>query len=513
MSTLFDFTNDSTDKYGLEYQRSLKHEVAICEAFSNGITGSLSGVPWNFRFTEELELRATSNALSYSRGGTHTLNGQTLSLKVKTRNLNFAVRQSAVVSWNFMSHTITALVGEIVGGRANDKVRLRAMIPYSLKSSIRFENHFSSNLHRAEAIDEQMCVCFHFGTNMCLFNGIRFEDGGIGWLAYLFQPSDKTQPNFLVVESLGGVGYDRFQAVVRKTVSAVGFVTGTYAYGPMFIFGVSTGRLVAYNGCMIAARNARYGLHSLNPYDYYADRDLKPHIGDKIESKLQPIIRSQFERLLTNLDDPAFAEFYYLFQDVMLSMKSAPASSRLVVYATCLEKGRVWVDQMAKVKDSSRASAPLLTKKVRQQIGKAIRAVLRTHGSQLDAKELAIVQKRLGGLYSPPNKDQLKAAYDYFGIVLTKRDEKLLNLRNSILHGVNVIKAKFDPKRPGGRYTDESERICFGFHALIWRLIMAAIGYKGQYRDVAEIDWRFRKNRTNGDKPMMKHVRIQNDAS
>ena len=56
-------------------------------------------------------------------------------------------------------------------------------------------------------------------------------------------------------------------------------------------------------------------------------------------------------------------------------------------------------------------------------------------------------------------------------------------------------------------------RARFEFHALIWRLIMAAIGYKGQYRDVAEIDWRFRKNRTNGDKPMMKRVRIQNDAS
>lgn len=204
MSILSDFVKDSTDNYGLSYQRSLDREVAVCKAFRGGITGSLNGVPWHLRFTEELELAATSNARSHFRSGTHTLNGQSLSLKVGKRNLNFTVRQSAVVSWNFMSHTTSAMVGEIVGGRANGKVRLRAMIPYSLKSPIRFENHFSSNLHPMEGIDERMCVCLKFDTNLCLYNGIRFEDGGIGWLAYQFQSSDKTQPSFLVVESLGG---------------------------------------------------------------------------------------------------------------------------------------------------------------------------------------------------------------------------------------------------------------------------------------------------------------------
>lgn len=518
MSNSADFVRNSLDKYGFRYQRSLEREVAVCKTFWDGIAGTISGASWVLRFTADQGLEAICSTQSaygkFVQDKTITLNGNVLKLQVGRRNLRFAIRQSAVIRRSFFPPKITAVVGEMIGGRANDKVKLRAMIPYSLKSDIRFENHFGSNLHCFTSIDELMCVSIEFGTNLCLFSGIRFYDGGTSWLAYLFQPGDKTQTRYLVIESLGGIGYDRFQAVVRKTISAIGFFTGAYAYGPMFIFNVTTGRLVAYNGCVVAARRSRYGLHSLNAYDYYADEDLCPDVGKKIEPTLQPIFRSHFERLMAYLDGQAFAEFYYIFQDVMLSMQFSPAASRLIIYATCLEKARTWVAQLVKgnpVADTGNGGAKsLLPETVRQELVGGIEKIFKRYEDDLDESELKIVQKRIGGWFALPNQDALRNAFDHFGVILSKRDIQLLAMRNKILHGANVIKAKFNPKHPEGRYTDESERICFEYHALVWRLIMASIGYKGPYRNVAEIDWRFRKRRKNGSKPMIKRVRIRN---
>ena len=510
MNNRRDFSAHSTDQYGVRYKRTLTLELEVCHHLRQGISGNIGGAEWRFLMSEGADFVGKCyDANAYEqvcRRKIRNLNGKLLSVQIGGVQNVFGIRQSAVVSYSVLKPEQTALFGEFAVKTANRRSALRAFVPIS--EDIRKVSFFYNFASHLSAKDDWMCVSVEIDDVVHVFNGIRYVDGGVKFLAYQHTP--RGAQHYLVIEALDPIGYDVFKMRVLKAISAIGFCTSLYHYGPMYVFNRSTHRMIAYNGCVQEACSARYKMFSLNPYEYYSDEDLKPDVGKQLEPSLKPITMSQFEKLLLYLDNAEFCDLYYAYENVLTRMSGAPINARLVVYSSCLEMARRWtltLPSQDEAKGRKRDMEALLTKNVRQKIDGSIKRILREHGDELSDSDVGIVQKRMGGLYTRANKDQLKYAFAYFGIGLSKRDNAVLNMRNRILHGDNVIHSKFDPQHPGGRYMEESEQLCFDFHVLIWRLIMVAIGYNGKYRNVALLDRLFRKNRKCGGKPLARSVR------
>lgn len=508
-----DFSAHSIDRHGVRYKRTLMYEMDVCHDLRQEMVGDISGVAWQFFTSDRAEfIGKCCDADSYAdvcRKKVRDLNRRTLTIATKGCTEKFAIRQSAVVSYSVMRPEQTAIIGEFAIKTANRKSALRALIPISnTVREVSFPYNFASHW---TARDGWMCISVDIDDMAYVFNGIRYVDGGVKYLAYQHTPREKQ--HYLVIESLDPIGYDDFKLRILKAISAIGFCTGLYHYGPMYVFNSTSHRLNAYNGCVQKPCNSRYKMFSLNPYEYYSDEDLRPDIGKKLEPSLKPVTMPQFGMLLSHLDNAEFCDLYYAYENVLTRMSSAPVNAKLVMYSSCLEMGRRWaltLPALGRADGATDKSGALLVKKVRKEIKRSIDRILRENKDELVDSDVRIVRKKIGGLYTRPNKDQLKFAFDYFGIGLSKRDEEILGLRNQILHGDSVIQSKFNPKRLSGRYMEECERLCFDFHVLIWRLIMVSIGYDGKYRDVAQLDRLFRKHRTNGEKPLARSVKGRN---
>ena len=507
-----DFSAYSLDEHGVRYKCSLTHEAETCLQLQQRMQVTIEDVEWQFPVSEDTKLVGRCNdADTYEqmrRKKLYDLNGRRLSANIDNAIGEFCIRQSAVVSYAIMRPEVTAIFGEFAIKGANRKCAMRALIP--LSANVREVPFFHSFASHWSAQSGWMCISVAIDDTDYVFNGIRFKDGGIKFLVYEHMPHGRR--HYLVIETLDAISYDVFKMRVLKVISAIGFITGLYHYGPMYVFNSVTHRMIAYNGCVQDAQSARYKMFSLNPYEYYSDEDLRPDIGKTLEPSLKPVTMPQFETLLSHLEDNAFCDLYYAYENVLTRMSTAPVITRLVIYSACLEMARRWAVTLHKQKAKeleceNGGSNALLTKKVRKEINHSIEKILRMHGSNLLESDIRIVKKRMGGLYSQANADQLIFAFNYFGVGLSKHDCDVLAKRNHILHGENVIRSKFDPKHPSGRYMDECEQLCFDFHVLIWRLIMVSIGYDGKYRNVAMLDKMFRKHRKNGGKPLARSVK------
>lgn len=137
-------------------------------------------------------------------------------------------------------------------------------------------------------------------------------------------------------------------------------------------------------------------MFSLNPYEYYSDEDLRPDIGKTLEPSLKSVTMPQFETLLSHLEDNAFCDLYYAYENVLTRMSTAPVITRLVIYSACLEMARRWAVTLHKQKAKeleceNGGSNALLTKKVRKEINHSIEKILWMHGSNLLESDIRIV--------------------------------------------------------------------------------------------------------------------------
>ena len=120
--------------------------------------------------------------------------------------------------------------------------------------------------------------------------------------------------------------------------------------------------------------------------------------------------------------------------------------------------------------------------------------------------KLRIVKRRVKNeLFKQTNAEKLSSQFVENGITLTDSEVELLDGRNRILHGADAIKVPFESENPEP-YIEVSERKCFEYYALIWRLIMHVIGYKGVFRDEAGVQTSFRTHGSNSGQPFIRKV-------
>jgi len=282
---------------------------------------------------------------------------------------------------------------------------------------------------------------------------------------------------------------------------SIGFFTGTYYFGPFWIFDPANHRFVAYNHCMPKGGTAKYHMFSLNPYEYFADEDKSPEIVKQMESRLKSVTRGQFEKFLMLLDEEKFSHMFFVFHDLILNSTPLSPATRLTLYAGCVE---MCAKCETNVMSTNHGKTSLYDKRIRKQISKLVTDILkREYGDHPDTR---ICIQKLNNIFQAPNQDTLAAAFECVGVKLDETDkDETLALRNVLLHGNDVIKSTFD-EADSRDYINECERKCFAFHALIWRYIMKSICYEGEFVDVARINELFRETKANQGKPLSKRV-------
>ena len=335
----------------------------------------------------------------------------------------------------------------------------------------------------------------------CCLNGIRFNLRNRSFLVYEYCEDIKSANWQIVVESEGNFSYVEFCECVRRIMVVIGFFTGTYYFGPFWIFNVQTHDFIAYNHCMPKGGVAKYHMWSLNPYEYLVDADKNPVAAREIEKELKPITRNQFERLLNLLDDERYSYFFYIFQDISLNMLHLTAAAKFPAYAACLEACKEWWSHK-----NPQHNAMLYTKEQRLEIIGKMEELLMTH--YVDSSDTAyILEKKIKNqsIFRAGNMDELKVAIKGVGMTLSDEEVKALGWRNDILHGRDIIKSTFASDSPSA-YINEMERKLFMLHEIIWRFIMKSIGYNGSYVDVAKVNELFRDSKSNGGLPLKKQV-------
>ena len=482
------------------YDRDLTRELEVIGSFIAGLNVSCSGCSWQLELSARDGLCLVSHDRvavdAYWQRRSISLDNQSFEFIDQKSGERFLIERSLykTVSCNPFKPNAKVQLFEFKNDRPVGNYRLQAILSLRRGLSVPYPPHYFSE----SMLDvEGMCCSVNNNGSRCCSNGIRFTYHSVDYLVYEVS-RDIHEAKSLVVESLSGIEYSEFTASVRTILNVIGLITGYYCFAPFWIF-TDAHEFVAYNDCLCDGGETRYHMWSMNPYWYFCDADRDSKLAQGVRSELRAVTKEQFEELLNRLDNKMFAHLFYTFQDLALHGSGLCASTKLPVYATCLEMcGKWWKDQLGTL--DKKPKSELFEKEVRDRITKRIEELL--DNEAVDDSERTICKKKIRNIFQSANQDLLLSAFEGCGIELNESEREYFKFRNPLLHGSDIIKSDSQEDNPRG-YVEER---CFGFHALIWRFIMKSVGYKGVYIDVAKRDQLFRASQSNDKKPLTRMV-------
>ena len=511
------------------FQRDLSQEVKYFSLFKGGLKSKIGNDVWLVQLNEEncLTLSSTSDYVDLSMRATseeEKMNEETLVFDDKDIIGDFSIRGATIVDQNTnigttcRRTTVVSATG-IINNKyeANKTYKLRTVILQDDKlSKINFQYCFA---HFIADQSQRMCIGITTNKYIAVFQGISFSYDEKKFIVYYYSEHNNSPTYYFVIESLDALTYKDYIDISDKILSVIGFFTRIYPLGPNMVFDCSSERLslLAYNNCHIKPRVARYTMQTLNSFAYYLDEDIHKYYLEKnddekeihrkrlsVEEKLRPIEKRHFEMLLKQLDDQEFSNMFYTLQEVSTLVWGGSTYNpmvSLILYAACLEESAKWFQHSVKPNTTNKTA--LLSKDARKRILDGLSEVLDQIQGE-DPNEITTVRNKItSNLFNKPNADTLSESFEYFNIKLSEEDKNLFDLRNKILHGTDIIESKFDLDNVLP-YVIESERYCFGFYSLLWRLIMKSIGYTGVYRDEVQMMEQQINGQSNNGKPFIK---------
>ena len=487
------------------FKRDLAAEIILKDRLSDDVSCTIGSDRWQLGYSDGDEAIVGVSIEQapwqrFLRNRVFTLDSKSLLINMGENPLDIIIKRSLITTIKpdpFHPKTVAKIFE--LGRRDLDQIKapLLAVIPIDHFQKPDFFHYFGHWVTE----DERLICSVDSPQVGCCLNGIQFRFRDHLFLVYEYCEDIKSEQRQIVVEPEGDFSYKEFCECVRRILVVIGFFSGTYYFGPLWIFNAQTHDFIAYNHCMSKGGVAKYHMWSLNPYEYLADADKEPAAAREIEKELKPITRNQFERLLSLLDDERYSYFFYIFQDICLNMSHLTAAAKFPAYAACLEACKEWWSHK-----NSQHSALLYTEEQRLEIIGKMEELLMTHYA--DSPDTAyILEKKIKNqsIFRAGNMDELKAAINGIGMTLSDEEVKALGWRNDILHGRDIIKSTFVSDSPSA-YINEMERKLFMLHEIIWRFIMKSIGYNGSYVDVAKVNELFRDSKSNGGLPLKKQV-------
>ncbi len=521
--------------------RNLTFEISCWDSLNNGVAAKYQDHDCTLRYIPEdglyLYLYDVLLARSYPCDNI-ALNGELLTVMGRHGQTRWKIDDSLLKNVSFFPPKNDVIIIRCYDSQYDPthESPLRVVLQFKDKNCpITFYQFFCSGDEHEVGVIVDSC-----GSTSCVITGIRFTYGGKDYLLYSY--TDKShESNYIVIEAFAPVTWQAFTAVSRRILNVVGFLTGHFMFGPFLVFATNKkggSGLVCYENTMPPPCRSFYTMTGMNPYWYFALSDIdhsssdsvngKPTSVEQLREKLTPFMKQHVEKLMELLDDKDFSFLFYTLVENSMSQHMRMATSRLIAYATCLEIGGNWFRKKAD-SEGKRTNTAFLPEEIRKELTSKLQGAVDDYVESLetskqigvddnisdipnkDAKsclldKLRIVRLRVESeLFKQTNAEKLSSQFRENGIALSDADVKLLNERNRILHGADSIKVPFEPENPEP-YIEVSERKCFEYYTLIWRLIMHTIGYKGTYCDVAGVQKTFRTHGSNGGEPFAKEV-------
>ena len=515
----------SSPNTNFSFSRNLSPEDAVVRVFCNGFTSEINGADCRIRFKDNNRILCESDSESlYPIGKQNimsSLENATFRLPVTPEGISIEIKKALLIEQHFEDWRTTTLFSHLENQEEpiTAQRRFRIIIPqntqwYAPDFSRFFYGTPNMIIPKGEFEPSQRIYVQITGTSD---SGITFKYNGIQYVAYSRQSyPHRPQNQYMVIETLDVSNHDAVQKMALKIISAIGFFTANYPFGQMFVFDADTSKFISYNGCVISSATSKFAMISLNPYDYFAQSDIRsmhrehldkaeqddsiridgePEILSRLRRRLTPIKATHFTNLLTLMESKRFMLPFHLLQALSTTLASTFVYARLSAYVSCIEMFKKWVrcdiageEMIPKVGSFAECECriPAEFKKsflldIHQALNKVSAAINPDARKSIKNRLRKIFTKRL------PNEEILKRPFELFKIdYSSSRDANTFKLRNDIAHGENPITAEFD-NNDFQEYLNESEEKCFGFHALIWRLIMVAIGYHGIYRDLPKL--------------------------
>lgn len=508
------------------YFRDLSYEVTYLSSLQNGVEAKINAEEWLLKFSlEENTLLLSSNSTSIDLSNSSVeeitkLNNKDIIFLNQPKTEKFVIKNSFVTNQSINIRTsfqkiTTACLLEFVKSDYvfTEPHKFRTLIQYNSKiNAINFLYYFA---HFIEDESQRLCISTRNDKITNCLNGIAFFHRGVTFLVYNYKQNINDDKTYFVLEAVNSVDYDNYIVASNEIINVIGFFTTTYPFGPYMIFDYEYSSCIAYKNCLGKPRTAKYSMITLNPYEYYLDRDIKDIIFGKddnhtknlsVETKLKPVEKKQFEKMLSLLDNKNFSNMFFSLQQISTITSNESCQSHmvsLIIYAACLEEIAKWFNNYIPNKSSEKSI--LLSRKTRKKLIEEFSMILDSCKDENQEDIKKIKNKIKGGLFCKPNADNLSEPFKYFNVELSVEDEKLLSLRNKILHGTDILESKLDCNNVLS-YVTEINRYCLGFYSLIWRLIMKIIDYEGVYRDVATLNEKFWKNQSNNGEPFIKKI-------
>lgn len=485
------------------YKRDLSKEIEFCNQFSAGIDCEIDGCTWHLQEVDAscvmCEASGSSTKKKYCNHQLSVFDGKLLVFDYNGHRKRAIIQKSFITTINLIPYDFPKKAklfefGQARGMQTISKFRALIRLPEGLSAPF-FHNYFSHCVDESE----NLCCSVSSPNCLCALNGLKVPLRNHDYLVYSYQEKCGAVNQYLVVEALHEIEHKKFGEDIRRILMVIGFFTGRYDLGQFWIFNAKTHGFISYDACVWKRGTAKYHMFSLNPYDYFAEADKTLDVGKDIETKLRPITRIHFEKLMELLDNKEFSDMFYVFQDLILNMNSLMTVTKLPVYVACLEMCNKWWEKEAGEHSHTALYSPQERKDIERKINEILDAEYGTH------PDTAICKRRIQKLFQPANRNQLIEAFEGVGVVLSKEEKQAFELRNSVSHGNNVIQASFDVDNLND-FICETENTCFMFHSLIWRFIMKSIGYEGVYIDVPKLHDLFRSLKSNEEQPLMREV-------
>lgn len=521
--------------------RDLSFEISCWNFLNNGVVAKYENHASFLRhvYGEGLYLQVADVLLAHSYPCDNvSLDGEFVVEIGRLGQIQWKIDSSLLKKVNFLQLKNDVLINccHVLQYDTTYELPLRAVLQFKGKNSqIFFDYFFDSSGESEVGVIVEPCDSFNTAIT-----GIRFLHHGKNYLLYSYTDNSNAA-NYIVIEAIDPVAWQAFTEVSRRILNVLGFLTGHFMFGPFLIFTTSNksgSELVGYENCLPPPCESIYTMTVMNPYWYFATSDIN-HVSsdrvngglssvEKLREKLMPFRKRHVEKLMDLLDDKYFSLLFYTLVENSTLQHMRMATSRLIAYATCLEISGNWFKKQADL-EGKRVNPDFLPVEIRKELTSILQKEfdnyvrrLGTHDQRgiadnvLDVPNknegvhltdnLQIVRRRIESeLFKQTNAAKLSSQFIENGIQLTDSEVKLLDGRNRILHGADSIKVEFKPENPEP-YIEVSERKCFEYYALIWRLIMHVIGYEGIYCDVASAQKAFRTRGSNSGKPFIRDV-------
>ena len=233
------------------FKRDLAVEIILKDRLSDDVSCTIGSDRWQLGYSDgdedivgvSIEQAPWQRVLS---NRVFTLDGKSLLINMGESPLDLIIKRSLITT--IKSKTVAKIFE--LGRRDLDQIKapLLAVIPIDHFQRPDFFHYFG---HRVTE-DERLICSVDSPQVSCCLNGMRFRFRDHLFLVYEYCEDIKSEQRQIVVEPEGNFTYAEFSECVRRILVVIGFFTGTYYFGPFWIFNAQTHDFIAYkrtDGC------------------------------------------------------------------------------------------------------------------------------------------------------------------------------------------------------------------------------------------------------------------------